>query len=188
MVMFTIDAITRDAALAVVLVVLAAGAFGKLRAWNDFVAVVAAYRVIPVGMAAAFAVAIVCLELVACGLLLVERLRWLGAGAAALVIVLASAGVVVNLWRGRIDIHCGCGGLTRTTGGAGGLSWWLVGRNVVLLALVGASVAPPTEGPPRWPDPVAAMVTLGAALMMLTLYATASQLVSNHVIMRRRRQ
>ena len=49
-------------------------------------------------------------------------------------LLVASGAIVLNLLRGRTDLSCHCGGVI----GNHNISWWLVGRN---LLLVGASAA-----------------------------------------------
>lgn len=185
--MSVIEAIVGEAALASVVVVFVVGIVGKVRAWSDFVAAVAAYRVVPVSLAVAFAAVLVALEIATCGLLVAPALKVLGGAVGSLVIVLASSGVIINLLRGRVHIECGCGGFARGTLGTGGLSWWLVARNTGLLALVVAAAARPTSHSRGSVDIAGDAIALGGAVVAVILYAAASQLISNHVVMRRRR-
>jgi len=128
--------------LLVGLLLLVAGGH-KLATLTLFRSALADYRLLPQPLIGAVALLIPLLE---CAL----GLAWL-TGFALTLTATATAGMftvyglamAVNLVRGRIHIQCGC-----SLGGAAGpdqrLSWWLVGRNVVLTALALAPLAPTT--------------------------------------------
>jgi hypothetical protein len=160
----------RASALAIGIVLLAA-AFHKLRAWGAFRASVEGYRLLPDAPAVAVAALLPVLEALAGVALIVDGLRIAGAWLGFATIGVATAAVAINVVRGRTTIACGCGGLD----GEQRLSWPLVARNGILLALLaaGASVALPPAG-------VATQATLAmAALALVALYAAASQLLAN---------
>ena len=79
----------------------------------------------------------------------------------------------VNLVRGRVHIDCGCG-FGRAAGQS--LSWSLVLRNIVLIALVGPVVLPSTGRPLFFADYFVAFV---AVLTAVLLVASAEQLIKN---------
>ena len=85
-------------------------------------------------------------------------------------------GIAVNVARGRTDIDCGCGGVE----GRQRLSWSLVARNLVLVALLGCAAqvaAPPLPG-------IASGATLAmAALAFFALFAAASQLAAQRPLL-----
>ncbi len=123
--------VTGAVVLGVGLVFLAA-AFGHWRHRAVMAGVVGNYRLLPAWAVAPVAMLLPLVEL-ALGIALllapVLRVLALGAGlaAAGLLLVFALA-MAVNLRRGRGFIDCGCGDPdTRQP-----LSWWLVGRNVLL--------------------------------------------------------
>lgn len=165
----------RALALAIGLVLIA-GAFDKLRDWQAFRAAVANYRVVPSLLVGAAALALPLAEVIAGVALLVDALRIAGAWLGVAVIGIATVGVAVNVLRGRTHIDCGCGGVE----GRQRLSWALVTRNVVLVALLalGAQVpAPIVTG-------LAGNATLAiAALAFFALFAAASQLVANRPLL-----
>jgi hypothetical protein len=103
---------------------------------------------------------------------LLTATRPAGIALAFVVIATVTAGVIVNLVRGRTDIDCGCGGIE----GRQRLSWALVARNAVLMLAVLACLH---ESPARawtWLD----YATLAIATVALyVLYACASQLIAN---------
>ena len=111
-------------------------AYGKLRHFTAFEGVVANYRVLPESWAMPTAYLLPPVEaLVGVMLLIGWGSPWpeLISGALLLIFALAMA---VNLLRGRAHIDCGCfqSALKQT------LSWRLVGRNLVLTALLGIAV------------------------------------------------
>ena len=160
----------RASALAIGIVLLAA-AFHKLRGWEAFRASVEGYRLLPDAAAAIVAGLLPVLEALAGVALIVDGLRIAGAWLACGTIGIATAAVAINVLRGRTTIACGCGGLD----GEQRLSWALVSRNGVLLALLAAGTT--TASPPAG---IAAQATLAAsALAFVALYAVASQLLAN---------
>ena len=164
------DLLLRASGLAIGIVLLAA-AFHKLRGFAAFRASVEGYRLLPDAPAAVVAAVLPVLEALAGVALIVDGLRVAGAWLAFATIGVATAAVAINVARGRTTIACGCGGLD----GEQRLSWALVARNAVLLAVLAAG----TFG--TWaPAGVAAQATLAAAaLALVALYAVASQLLAN---------
>ncbi len=87
-------------------------------------------------------------------------------------LALVSAAVVVNLLRGRTEISCGCGGSSADQQ----ISWGLVARNVVFAGSLALAAMPLTARELHFADNL--FIVFGA-LMLLGLYAAASQLVAN---------
>jgi len=88
----------------------------------------------------------------------------------ALLAAVTSA-VAINLNRGNTNIDCGCGGLSSQP-----LSWLLVARNMMLMALVGLAMHESVGRDLVWADYFTAA---GAVLAMVGLYAAANQLMTN---------
>ena len=162
-----IDATVR-AALALLLL---AAAAHKLRDPARFRATVAEYRLLPRPLVALGA-AILVLSEVAVAVALAGARTWGLAGAAALLGLYAAA-IAVNLARGRRHLDCGCTGpvLRRP------ISGWLVLRNLALVAIALADLAPVSMRPLVWIDQltVAAATAAFAACWLATdrLLATA---------------
>lgn len=170
-------------ALCTLAVILGVGAIAKLRAISVFEMAVAGYRLLPESTTGPFALSFAVVELASAVLLLVPGLRIWGVVCALVIIGLATLGILVNLVRGRVDIDCGCGGLSRSDGS--GLSWWFVARNgglLVLVVLAGQLVAAQLSIRLGWVDLV---TCIAATLTLLGLYAAVTQLVETHVRMRR---
>ncbi len=179
------DPVIAYAALAVLAAIFWLGALHKLRDPAGFESAVAGYRLLPAFLHRPFSVAFIAAELLAGGLLLWPAARAAGVLAALVVLAAASLGVAVNLLRGRTDIDCGCGGLSRVPGS---LSWWMVSRNGLLAALA-LHAWPWADGLAgrdlAWLDGV---TFFGLSLALLGLYLAFNQLLASHLEMRKRSQ
>jgi hypothetical protein len=143
----------------------------KLVAPRAFVDALRGYALVPDSLAPWLAIPIVVAELCAGVGLLVPKL-WHEATAAALaLLVLYAAAMSVNLLRGRRDIDCGCaGGAARQT-----LSGWLVVRNLLLAAALGATLAPASERPL---GPFDFFTIAAGAAALYALYAASNLLIA----------
>lgn len=163
------------ASLAVVLLI---GGLDKLRNFDLFEGAVLAYKLLPASLSRVFSMLFVAAELMAAVLLLLPQFRLYGACVAAVVMFVATAGIVINLLRGHTDVSCGCGNLKDQEVG---LSWWLAGRNTLLLALIAVLFLPQplfVERPLGWID---GLTFFGSTLALLGLYFIANQLIESHV-------
>lgn len=153
------------------------GVLDKLRNFASFEAAAAAYALVPAWLLRPFTVSFVAAEGLAALLLLVPGDRQLGAVCALGVLLVASAGMAINLLRGRRNIDCGCGALS---GPPSGLSGWLVLRNAGLMLLAALVLAPGQDSGRSlgWVDGV---TFLGATLALLGLYFILNQLIESHI-------
>ncbi len=165
------------AALALALV-LGRGALAKLTGFARFRAAVATYRILPGPLVPVFAVVLVAAEVASAGLLLISPLRLAGALGAVLVLAVVSAGVWINLRRGRHAIECGCGGPGQTI--SSGLLW----RNLGLALLAVLAAIPSGTRTLGLADAV--MVAAGG-LMWAGLFDAADRLIAAHALLRRSR-
>ena len=157
-------------------VVLLMGAWQKWREPEIFQAALENYRLLPDGLLVPVSRLMPLWEAGAGILILLPATRAVGGMAAAVLLLVVSTGVVVNLLRGNYDIDCGCGGLGSGLGEQS-LSWGLVARNCILLSVLPMASG---EGLPRsmvWLDYVT--VACGT-LALIGLYASANQLMANH--------
>jgi hypothetical protein len=166
-----LDPVLAHAAAAVVALVLVLGAAGKLKDLDVFRHALAAYELLPARLLPAVALGLPLLELAAGVLLLPSATRPVGALLALIVLLAATAAVVAALRAGRRHIDCGCGGSEGLT-----LSWGLVARNVVLVALAATALLPPQARATGWLDAAAAVA---ATLFFAALYAVVNQLLAN---------
>jgi len=115
-------------------------AWSKLAQIDEFYGVVRNFRLLPEAASRVVARALPVLELTIAVGLIVRPLTPSAAVAAAGLLVIFALALAINVVRGRTAIDCGClrQGLKQP------VSWWLVGRNLVLagLALVVAAVLP----------------------------------------------
>jgi hypothetical protein len=115
-------------ATGLVCLVLARALLHKLTARAEFAASLAGYHILPARWSAAATALIALLEAIAIIAITLPTWRQQGAVLAATLFVVYSAAMAVNLLRGRDQIDCGCGGAGQP------LSWFLVGRNLLLVA------------------------------------------------------
>lgn len=157
------------AAVAFFMTLLFAGAaWHKLSDLAAFERVLLGYRLLPAAVCRWLARLVPGLELGAAGLALASlwlpSLRAPAALACALLLGTYAGAMGINLLRGRRDIDCGCGGP-----GERPLSWSLVVRNLVLIALV---VPWLSSGAAARPDPAQlALAGVGAASVWLLFSA-----------------
>jgi uncharacterized membrane protein YphA (DoxX/SURF4 family) len=158
-----------SAALAMLLLI---GAWQKLRDVAVFGAALAAYELLPTALVGAVAWTLPMIEAVAGLTLVIDRTRPVGAVLASGLLLVVTAAVIVNLLRGRADLNCGCGGIEDEQT----LSWSLVGRNGVLLALVGLCALTPATRTLLWLDYLSVAV---GACCLYGLYVMGNQLAAN---------
>jgi diadenosine tetraphosphatase ApaH/serine/threonine PP2A family protein phosphatase len=152
----------------------ASAAFQKFRDLGRFSLVLAAYRVMPEGLACRLAWSFPCTELaVALALPWPEARRRAALAAAGLLLVYA-AGMSLNLARRRHDLDCGC----TAAGRHRPIAAWMVWRNLVLAL---ASVAAALPWAPR-PLAGADLLTVAAgAAAAVALYAAVDRLLGEVV-------
>ncbi|MCB1746082.1 MAG: methylamine utilization protein MauE [Gammaproteobacteria bacterium] len=165
------DIVIQHVAAASLAIVFMVGAWQKLRDRIGFEIALDNYDLLPAALVKPVAWLLPAFEF-ATGLALVSPWRTNGGVMALLLLGFVTAGVVVNLLRGRTDVGCGCGGIEDEQL----LSWALVARNGVLAlgacATLGAGVARPLA----WLDYV---TVVGATLSAYALYVAANQLIAN---------
>ena len=140
-------------------------AWHKVRGFGAFQGILASYRLLPARA----------IRPIAAGLVLVEALTGLGAAlgsplalqVAMLLLVLYAGAIGLNLLRGHVLLDCGCGGQPQP------LSWWLVGRNLLLAGAAGLALLPVGE---RHLTLLDGITVAAAVLVAATLYAAANGL------------
>lgn len=135
--------------------------------------IVANYRLLPSWAVAPAAWVLPLLGLLAAVLLL----AWSSPGAAlgfGLMLIFTAA-IAINLWRGHTAIECGCGAGELQT-----LSWGLLARNLCLLAALACGALAP-QAPI---DAMSFLTALGGAGSFVALYFAASQLLANTALSR----
>ena len=120
---------------------LAAAAAHKLRAREQWPAVLRQYRLLPEVLVAPVAALLPLTEALAAAALLWPGTSSAGALLAAALLLAYTCALAVNLRRGRRSIDCGCFASSPRQG----IAPWMVGRNLVLVALALALLLP-TDG------------------------------------------
>jgi Methylamine utilisation protein MauE len=116
----------------------ASAAAQKLRSPAHFAEIFAGYRLLPDAPARRLAWLIPCIELAVAAALLWEPGRRMAVISAAAVLIAYASGLGVNLFRGRLDLDCGCGAAHDRRA----LSAWMVWRNLLLASLLGIAALP----------------------------------------------
>ncbi|EMI9087093.1 hypothetical protein COD05_05225 [Bacillus cereus] len=104
----------------------------KLLHFSKHVVIVGEYKILPKKFIKFFSRMEVSLALI-CSISLILGLLQLWVGAILLLLlIMYTIGIIVNLYRKRTNISCGCGGIV----GDHNLSWTLVFRNIFLVGLI----------------------------------------------------
>lgn len=145
----------------------------KLSAIGEFRAILADYRVMPASVVPFVAILLPLNEiLLGLAWLFTNVDVWLPTAG---LLALYTAGIAINLLRGRVHISCGCG-FGRSTSADEALTWGLVLRNLVLIAAALVNAMPGTSRTFGMID----YVTLIAGLIaILLLFTAANQLIRN---------
>lgn len=156
------------------------GAVHKLTALADFRPVLADYHLLPAGLVPAAAILIGVIEAAIGAAWLFAPDKALPAIATVALLLLYASGIAINLGRGRTHISCGCS-FGRSAGGDDLLSWGLVVRNLVLVAVAGAAFLPAAERSFGSLDYFTLVATL---LVAVLVFAASNQLIRNRAAIR----
>lgn len=168
---FIADPVITRALGATLSVVLLVGAWQKLKDPVVFAAAVDNYRLLPERLTPLAAGLLPLVELAAGGLLLFPDTAFVGGLLALFLLFVVTSAVGINLLRGHTRIDCGCGGLSGQP-----LSWALVVRNGLLMAMVGLAMQESVGRSLVWAD----YLTVGGAVLALVgIYVSANQLMTN---------
>jgi Methylamine utilisation protein MauE len=150
------------------------GASGMLKLGDLelFAGSVANYQLLPRRMEKPFAYALAIVESAAAAGVLFAVSRVVAAEALALLLVLFSGAIAINLIRGRTNFDCGCFGPALRQQ----LSGWLLTRNLFLMAMASMAALPIGVRSIEWLDGVT--IGLGAATLV-TLYVSANYAIGN---------
>jgi hypothetical protein len=164
-----VDPIVGDCIALCLSLLLLASAVQKIRDFPRFAALLAAYRIVPVRLTRAFAIAVPCIEILLAAGLCPAPSRKLSLG--LVIVLLAGYGIAmaVNLRRGR-RLDCGCGTLREPQP----IARWMLWRNGLLAAAAAVALAPPSSRALQAVDIVT--LSCGVATAIL-LYAAAGRLL-----------
>jgi hypothetical protein len=156
--------------------ILAQSAWHALRDLPRHESALAGYKLVPLAVLPIAAIGLPLLTLCAAVLLPWPATAHAGAALGLALMALFTASIAINLRRGRTHIDCGCGGAEGQH-----ISRGLVARNIVLMALLTASLIAQSSGPA---DPMVLATGLGGAAGITALYFAATQLLANASAMR----
>ena len=150
-----------------------ASAMTKAKDLSWFADVLRQYDLVPGSAVWPVAFCVPVTELAAAAGLLYAPLRIAAATSLIGLLLAFSFAIGINLARGRREIDCGCWGPGAQSGG---LSGWLVVRNLVLAALAGFLLVPSFTREMVWDD----FVTVGlGTVALLFLFGAANRLIGN---------
>ncbi|NVN10895.1 MauE/DoxX family redox-associated membrane protein [Nguyenibacter vanlangensis] len=161
----------------ILLVFLRAGGH-KLFDFAVFTGYVADYRIIPEVFLSVACGVLVAAELLVVLLQVVPGGRIFGLALAGGLLAAYALGMAVNIVRGHTDIECGCGGAVQH------LSWSLVVRNCLLMAMTGVAMAYPSHGFDAFSSGIA--VLCGVSFWIVFLLT--EQILANSSLVRLTRQ
>ena len=171
-----IDPLLHLVATGFVVVVLARAVMEKFSAYGIFVANLRDYRLLPDALAPVAAPALVAAELAGILCLLLPATSAIGAIFACALLTLYALAMAAALRAGRHEIECGCGGEGQM------VSWALVARNGVLIAISVSILLGTSARAMTWPD---VLVGLVAVFLLFLLLAIAEQAIGTSAAIRR---
>jgi hypothetical protein len=142
----------------------------KLRNFDEFVAILARYSLVPLAAAKGIAALIVGLEIAAIGLLILPATGWAGALLAIALLICFAAAMSLALARGETQLDCGCMSLALRQR----VRWALVLRNLVVAAVLTPLLTQPAL--PR--DGLAILDGIAGGAVLLTLYLATGAILA----------
>ncbi len=152
-------------------------AWGKLRFFRQFQQILHSYQLFPAAAIAVTAGVITGLEIITALSLWMPSLRPQGAWMAALLLTCYAVGMGINLLRHRRQLDCGC---HLHAGQSQPITWFLVGRNLIVTAIALTLLLPQPERTLSLYD--FSIILLGAGVCAL-LYSIVDGLIGNHTLL-----
>lgn len=106
--------------------------FGKIKEFSEHQKIIKAYKILPLGLTKSFAILDIGFEIIVGVALLTLMIPELSTILASSLLLVYSIAIAVNLFRGRTDLDCGCGGIV----GDNKISPILVLRNIILIGVL----------------------------------------------------
>ncbi|WP_454632577.1 MauE/DoxX family redox-associated membrane protein [Bradyrhizobium cenepequi] len=171
-----LDPLLHLVATGFVILVLARAVVEKLSAYGIFVANLRDYRLLPDALAPVAAPTLLAAEFAAILCLLLPATSAIGAIIAASLFAIYALAMAAVLLAGRHEIECGCGGEGQM------VSWALVARNGLLVAISASILLPAWNRAMTWPD---MLVGVAAIFMIFVLLAIAEKAIATFAAIRR---
>lgn len=148
----------------------------KFSQLEEFRRTLADYQLLPAALIPLLSVLIPVLEASLAILWLTQQAPTITALLSASLLAAYCLAIMINLWRGRVHINCGCG-FPGVTDSGSPISAGLVYRNSLLIAVALLSLLPPAPRELIWIDYT---VTTIAMLALIALYSSVSQLLETN--------
>ena len=174
--MLSVDPLLHLVAAGFIIAVLARAVIEKAMGYGIFVAIVRDYRLLPAPIAPFAAAALLAAEALAIVLMLIPTVAAVGALLSAALFALYGAAMAAALFAGRTEIECGCGGDGQI------VTWALVMRNAVLVAIVAFTLFATTGRVMTLPDIVMGLLEIFVVYLLL---AIAEKTIGTSVAIRR---
>ena len=167
----TIDPVIAGALRALLSLLFAAAALHKLADLAAFRIVLHDYHVLPRSLVTAATAIVVGTEVWLAIAFLAPSSSDAAARVAIALLAAYSAGIAINLFRGRRTLECGCAPSAYRQP----LSAWLVARNLVLMVVAAATVLPASARQLAWLD---AVTFLGTTTVLAAAWISAQRLLA----------
>ncbi len=177
----TIDPIFFSATGIALALLFTQAAWGKLRFFGQFRQILRSYQLFPVATITVTANVITGLEIITALSLWIPSIRPQGAWMASLLLTCYTLGMGINLLRHRRNLDCGCHLHSRDSQP---ITWFLVGRNLIVAAFSLILLLPQFERELTWHD--FSIIVLGTGVCAL-LYAIVDGLMGNHTLLNQNR-
>lgn len=172
-----LDPVVSTVALAATSIITLIGAMPKLTRQDAFRKTIAGFSLLPHAMIAPVAVAVPAVEIAASLASLIPATRVVGAAALAVLFVIFSLALGINVIRGRTDIDCGCTGFGHSgTASPQSIGWAHVARTLLLAMLAALICVPQSPRSVVWFDYLS---VLGATLVAVAALLTLDVLLAN---------
>lgn len=160
----------------VLAVLLASASLHKLVHRAEFRRSLTAYELVPDQMVPVLALGLPMLELASAAMLLIDPWRVLGGVLGAAMFAVYALAMSINLLRGRRDLACGCGWGVSSAEAEPRVSFGLVARNLVLIALALMLASVQADRPANGIDLLNGAFS---GVVLVLLWATVDRLLAN---------
>jgi hypothetical protein len=158
-----VDPLLHLVASGFIIAVLARAVIEKAVGYDIFIAIVRDYRLLPAALAPFAGAALLGAEALAIVLMLVPAFAAAGAIITAALFALYGVAMAATLSAGRTEIECGCGGDGQI------VSWALVVRNAMLVAIAAFTLFATTARTMAWPDILMGLLAIFVAYLLLAI-------------------
>ena len=175
--MLELDPVIHTSAILAMALIFAVAAVHKLLSLAVFIEQLTNYKLLPEKWAPLVGTIIPWLELGAVILLINSSTRTTGIIMLGILIIIYTAAIGINLYRGRVDIDCGCLGDNGNQLNEQKLSGWMILRNIIIGMFIVCAALGTGQRSLSWLDSVN---ILFVTLSIIILYQIINQLIANN--------